>query len=100
MFVWLLHFKGFFFMLYFFISKMLGVDLSLRASTPTFIIEPFFTEISFPRFPDLRAIADRGLLAVSNDGSFYKVRYFIQLIELCLDGCKAVSYTHLRAHET
>ena len=27
-------------MLYFFISKMLGVDLSLRASTPTFIIEP------------------------------------------------------------
>lgn len=27
-------------MLYFFISKMLGVDYSLRVSTPTFIIEP------------------------------------------------------------
>ena len=29
-------------MFYFFISKMLGVDLSLRASTPTFIIEPIY----------------------------------------------------------
>lgn len=56
MFVWLLHFKGFFLYALLFLSKMLGVDHSLRVSTPTFIIEPEkalksldFKAFSFPK---------------------------------------------------
>ena len=42
-------------MLYFFISKMLGVDLSLRVSTPTFIIEPDINEKLLPHCQKDRA---------------------------------------------
>ena len=57
-------------MLYFFISKMLGVDYSLPVSTPTFIIEPSFfvgkygirraEALSPAPFPEVRTRAIHG----------------------------------------